>query len=148
MKQTHKQWAALAGVVAAVAGGTTAHAQSSDALIDKLVDKGILTPGEAKDLREEVDKDFTRAYQAKSGLSDWVSSLKLNGDFRGRVENFHSDNDLFKDRTRFRYRVRFGATATLFDGFEAGLRLNSSHDLTVEHVTCWGLYPMRRSISF
>ncbi len=126
MKQTHKQWAALAGVLAAVAGGTTAHAQSADALLDKLVDKGILTPTEAKELREEADKDFTRAFQAKSGMPDWVSSLKLNGDLRGRIENFNSDNDVFKDRTRFRYRARFGVTATMFDNFEAGLRLSSS----------------------
>jgi hypothetical protein len=130
MKQTHKYWAALAGVVAAVAGGTTAHAQSADALIDKLVDKGILTPGEAKDLREEVDKDFTRAYQTKSGMADWVTSLRLNGDFRGRIEHFNAKgddtDDIFKDRTRFRYRLRLGVVANLFDNFEAGLRLSSS----------------------
>ena len=125
MKQKHKYWAALAGVAAAIAGGTTAQAQSSDALLDKLVDKGILTPSEAKDLREEVDKDFTRAYQAKSGMPDWVTSLRINGDFRGRVENFNSDNDVFKDRTRFRYRLRLGVVATMFDGLEAGLRLSS-----------------------
>jgi len=126
MKQTHKQWAALAGLAVAVAGGTNAHAQSADALLDKLVDKGILTPREANELREEADKDFARAYQAKSGMSDWVTSLKLNGDLRGRVENFNSDHDNFKDRTRFRYRARFGAVATMFDGLEAGLRLSSS----------------------
>jgi polyhydroxyalkanoate synthesis regulator phasin len=126
MKQTHKQWAALAGVLAAVAGGTTAHAQSADALLDKLVDKGILTPTEAKELREEADKDFTRAFQAKMGMPDWVTSLKLNGDVRGRIENFNSDNEVFKDRTRFRYRLRLGVVATVFDNFEAGLRLSSS----------------------
>ena len=126
MKQTHKQWAALAGLAVAVAGGTNAHAQSADALLDKLVDKGILTPREANELREEADKDFARAYQARSGMSDWATSLRLNGDLRGRVENFNSDHDNFKDRTRFRYRVRFGAVATMFDGFEAGLRLSSS----------------------
>ena len=126
MKKTHKQWAALAGLAAAVAGGTTAHAQSADALLDKLVDKGILTPTEAKELREEADKDFTRAFQAKMGMPDWVTSLKLNGDVRGRIENFNSDSDVFKDRTRFRYRLRLGVVATVFDNFEAGLRLSSS----------------------
>jgi len=126
MKKMHKQWSALAGLAVAVAGGTTAHAQSADALLDKLVDKGVLTPAEAKELREEADKDFTRAFQAKSGMPDWVTSLKLNGDLRGRIENFNSDHDNFKDRTRFRYRARFGVVATMFDGFEAGLRLSSS----------------------
>ncbi len=126
MKQTHKQWATLAGVLAAVAGSTTARAQSADALLDKLVDKGILTPTEAKELREEADKDFTRAFQAKSGMPDWVTSLRFNGDLRGRIEYFHADNDVFKDRTRFRYRARFGVVSTMFDNFEAGLRLSSS----------------------
>src|SRR5688572_33475576 len=85
MKQIH--CAAIgAALVATLAGGTTAHGQSADALIDKLVDKGILTPREAADLRDEVDKDFSRAYQAKTGTSDWLTSLKFGGDFRGRYE--------------------------------------------------------------
>ena len=47
----------LSGLVLAVFIGA-AHAQSSDALIEKLVEKGILTANEAKDLREEADNDF------------------------------------------------------------------------------------------
>lgn len=126
MKQTHKQWAAVAaGVVAALAGGTSAHGQSSDALIDKLVDKGILTQSEAKDLREEVDKDFTRAYQAKSGIKDWVTSLRMGGDFRGRYDSINSLDDIAAVRDRFRYRIRYGITAVLMDNFEVGLRLAS-----------------------
>lgn len=127
MKQTHKQWAVLAGVAAAIAGGTTAHAQSADALIDKLVDKGVLTPSEAKDLREEVDKDFTRSYQAKSGIKDWVSALRVGGDFRGRYDNINSTDDLeaFSNRERYRYRIRYGITAVMFDNLEVGLRLAS-----------------------
>src|SRR4030095_2998330 len=105
------------------------HAQSADALLDKLVDKGILTPTEAKELREEADKDFTRAFQAKMGMPDWVTSLKLNGDVRGRIENFNSDNEVFKDRTRFRYRLRLGVVATVFDNFECGLSIDLRPDV-------------------
>ena len=102
------------------------HAQSADALIDKLVDKGILSVQEAKDLREETDKDFNKAYAAKSGLSDWATALKFNGDIRGRFEGFYGENPAFVDRDRFRYRLRFGVTANLFDDMEVGLRLTSS----------------------
>lgn len=104
----------------------TASAQSADALIDKLVEKGILTVREGNELREEADKGFNQAYSVKSGMPDWVTALKFNGDMRGRYEGFFGDNQDFIDRNRFRYRLRFGATAVLRDNFELGLRLTSS----------------------
>src|SRR3954468_9386773 len=88
---------ALAVLLASAAG---ARAQSADALIDKLVEKGILTVKEANDLREESDKNFSQAYSVKSGMPDWVTALKFNGDFRGRYEGFFSDNPAFVDRSR------------------------------------------------
>jgi len=100
--------------------------QSVDALLDKLVEKGVITVKEANELREEADKDFTRAYQVKSGMPDWVTSLKINGDIRGRFEGFYGENSEFVDRNRFRYRARLGFTASLLDNFEVGLRLTSS----------------------
>ncbi len=136
--KNHKQCASLiAGVVATIAFCPTIHAQSSDALIDKLVDKGILSVKEANDLRAEADKDFTKAYSVKSGMSDWVNALKWNGDFRGRYDGLFQDSDNFgpkvgspntyasHNRDRFRYRARFGLTASMTDNFEVGLRLGS-----------------------
>lgn len=118
----------VTGLAVGLACGTTAFAQSSDTLIDKLVEKGILTVKEANQLREESDKDFTKAYSMKSGMPDWVNSLKLNGDFRGRFEQFNTDMGTPTDprtRDRYRYRLRFGATALLSDNFEVGMRLSS-----------------------
>jgi hypothetical protein len=102
------------------------YGQSADAIIDKLVEKGILTVKEANELREDADKNFSQAYSVKSGMPDWVSALRFNGDFRGRFEGFYGENDSFEDRNRFRYRLRFGVTANLFDNLEVGLRLTSS----------------------
>lgn len=117
--------------IAAVAGYViNGQAQSVDSLLDKLVDKGVLTVKEANELREESDKDFTKAYAAKSGMSDWVTALKFNGDVRGRYESFYFDNAAGVDRQRFRYRMRFGVTASLTDNFEAGFRLTSSEGAT------------------
>jgi hypothetical protein len=116
----------LAGAAALAAFTTQSHAQSSDALIDKLVDKGILTSSEAKDLRDEADKNFTTAVQAKTGMPDWVSGYKLTGDVRGRLENFSSDNNAFAERNRLRYRLRAGLVISMLDNFEAGFRLTSS----------------------
>lgn len=115
-------------VIAAITCATSSAllAQSGDALIDKLVEKGILTTDEANGLREEVDKGFTHAYQVKSGMPDWVTSLKLSGDLRSRYEGFFSDNPAFVERNRFRYRLRAGFTAVLKDNFEVAFRLTSS----------------------
>src|SRR5436190_13726180 len=93
MKNKNIKWTA-AGMLASIAFGTSALAQSSDALLDKLVEKGILTTKEANELKEETDKGFTTAYSVKSGMPDWVTALRFNGDFRGRYENFDSDNPL------------------------------------------------------
>src|SRR4051812_16610336 len=106
------------------------HAQSAEALIDKLVEKGILTVKEANDLREETDKNFNQAYSVKSGMPDWVSALRFNGDFRGRFEQNWADNDLYHMRNRFRYRIRFGVTASMIDSFDVGFRLASGNPQT------------------
>ena len=124
--RTVQQGLAIGGaVLTAWLGSPRLNAQSADALIDKLVDKGILTVKEANDLREESDKGFGQAYQVKSGMSDWVTALKINGDFRGRYESFFADNPAFSDRNRWRYRVRLGVTAVIKDNFEVGVRLGS-----------------------
>ena len=106
--------------------GLSAHAQSADALIDKLIEKGILTTKEAQDLRDEADKNFATAFATKTGMSDWVQALKFNGDVRGRFEGMYANNPLFINRDRLRYRVRFGVVAQFNDDFEAGFKLTSS----------------------
>jgi hypothetical protein len=122
-------------IVVLLLGGGSVHAQSADALLDKLVEKGVLSVKEANELREEADKNFTQAYTVKSGMPDWVSQLKISGDMRGRYEGFFSNSEYepatgpqrgWVDRNRYRYRLRLGVTATLFDNFEVGLRLTSS----------------------
>jgi hypothetical protein len=118
-------------LAALAASACCSMAQSSDAIIDKLVDKGILTVKEANELREQADKGFNSAYAVKSGMADWVSALKFNGDVRARYEMFSSNakgtnGAPFVDRNRFRYRLRFGATMSMFDNLEAGFKLTSS----------------------
>jgi hypothetical protein len=120
-----------------------AHAQSSDALLDKLIEKGILTVDEANELREDADKGFNSALQVKTGLPDWVTSMRIGGDFRGRYESFTSGDPRWSDRHRFRYRVRPGIFATIRDNFELGFRLTSS-----EPVGNFGGDPISGNTSF
>ena len=132
MNQKHLQKMLIggAGLLASASLINSARGQSADALIDKLVEKGILTVKEANQLREESDKGFTSAYSVKSGLPDWVTSMKFNGDFRGRFEQTSAENPAYVDRNRYRYRLRFGVTATLQDSFEVGFRLASANLIT------------------
>jgi hypothetical protein len=121
---------AAAGLIAAPGLVSTAQAQSADALIDKLVDKGILSVDEAQALRDEADKDFTRTFASKTGMPEWVTALKMNGDFRARYEGIYQHANtgagaFTEDRHRLRYRARLGFTATMTDQFEVGLRLAS-----------------------
>ncbi len=106
--------------------GFVASAQSSDALIDTLIKKGVLTVDEGNDLRQQADNDFTKAIQVKNGMPDWVTSLKINGDFRGRFEEFYADNPGFTTRNRYRIRARLGVVATIQDDLEVGMRFTTA----------------------
>ena len=132
-----RRWVAGAVLLASVMG---AQPQSADALINKLVEKGILSTKEANELRDEADKDFKHSYTVKTGMKDWVNMFKVAGDVQVRYEGFFSDSEfknpgttnryLWQDRNRFRYRMRFGVTASLKDNLEAGLMLASGQTTT------------------
>jgi hypothetical protein len=110
---------------------TNIHAQSADALVNKLVEKGILTQSEAANLRAEATNDVNRSATEKVGVAAWVKKAKFGGDFRGRYDGAFQDNankgtgSAKEDRQQFRYRLRYGVTAELTDNFEAGFRLGS-----------------------
>lgn len=106
---------------------THSSAQVLDSFINKMVQKGFLTTQEADELRQESNDDFNKAYRSKSGMPDWVNGLKFGGDFRGRYDRIMQDTSPMPtaDRDRFRYRLRFGATWSLQDNFEVGMRLGS-----------------------
>ncbi|HMP81651.1 MAG TPA: hypothetical protein PKA41_02955, partial [Verrucomicrobiota bacterium] len=95
MKTKHIVAALLTSAVG-LAFASAVAAQNVDSLLNKLVDKGILTTDEATELREQNDKDFNKdfnkAYASKTGLPEWVTALKWSGDFRGRFEGFYGEN--------------------------------------------------------
>ena len=119
---------ALAAIAVTVSGSVAlAQTSATDSLIDKLVQKGILTTAEAKQLREEAAKEAAKnTSQFKNALPDWVTAIKLSGDFRGRYEGQWSDNDAAHERDRFRYRLRLGATVSFLENYEVGMRLTSA----------------------
>ena len=76
MKNKKMKWT-TAGALASVAFCANAAAQSSDALLDKLVQKGILSSQEAKDLREDAKKDFDKNYRKETSMPDWSRASGL-----------------------------------------------------------------------
>src|SRR5712675_1257220 len=81
-----------AGILAMQSGIHPAAAQSSDALLNKLVEKGILTAKEAGDLKEEGKKNSPKDFATKLGAPDWVERIKFGGDFRGRYDGIWQDS--------------------------------------------------------
>jgi len=149
MKKSSKLTLAAAAVAATLAGACpSALAQSADALIDKLVDKGILSVKEANDLRAETDKNFTAAYATKTGMSEWVNSIVWNGDLRLRYDRIESEAPGAETRDRYRFRARFGFTASLFDDLELGVRLTSGSDDPISNNTSFENNGSKKEIRF
>lgn len=109
---------------------TDTKAQSSEALVDALVSKGILTEQEGEDIKADLTKEFKSTGGGKLDVNSSVKKLKLYGDFRGRYEwqeSKRTANGFGEDKRaenwRPRVRVRVGADYELADGMKAGLRL-------------------------
>src|ERR1041385_2371569 len=79
-KQRYQIGKAMAAAVL-IAASWRASGQSADAIVNKLVQKGVLTQQEADDLRKEADKDFAKSFAARSGMPAWTKNVTFSGDF-------------------------------------------------------------------
>jgi len=108
---------------------TYAGAAEIDVLLEKLVEKGVLTPLEAQIVKDETKTDVAK--QISTGTMDtmpsWIQSIKLKGDLRLRyqADEKESDNNL---RNRARYRLRFGVYADPHPDLSVGFRLATGED--------------------
>ena len=122
---------ALAAVAAGLALASSATAQTSDALLNKLVQKGILTSQEAAALQSESQTNNANGFKLKTGGA--FKSAEIFGDFRLRYEYraaevgpgtaFAGDTDALN---RWRYALRLGVRGDLTDDFYYGLRFETS----------------------
>ena len=117
----------LAGMVAVGSLSGTAWASEVDALLNKLVEKGILTSQDALQIRREVaaeSKASQNPQVAKETLPDssrnwnWSGDLLLREEYRNRTG---SGNDVNRQRIRFRY----GFEAKVADRLKVGARLTT-----------------------
>ena len=116
-------------------------AQSADALINKLIQKGVLTEKEGKELMTETS-DTNLVSASKWRLNDAIKTIGLFGDVRFRYEYRGADNAPKSGATtddyareRFRYAFRLGLKGDLFDNFYYGVRLETSSNPRSPWVT-------------
>lgn len=112
-------------------GATPSFATSTsvDALIDKLVEKGILTEKEGNALELEIagDEKMIREEGFQQGLPEWVKNAKLKGDFRLRYQYERKETDA-DARTRGRIRYRLGLDTKVNDQMNVALGIASGAD--------------------
>ena len=93
---------------------TNVRAQSADSLINKLLEKGILTEKEAQDLKKEAGQT-NLVSASKWRINDAIKNISLFGDLRFRYEYRGAENVAGSGgigssyvRERFRYAARIG----------------------------------------
>lgn len=118
-------------------------AQDSNALIDILVCKKILTPKEAECLRADLVKEKEKSAADKLKLSGPITQLTLYGDIRLRFQYDNVDPQALvvdrdtgkridpghgNQRDRWRFRLRLGADFKLKDNWFGGAQLTTSQN--------------------
>lgn len=125
-----RMWTCALAITAAVlAPAIPASADEVDVLIDKLVEKGHLTPSEAEEVRSEIGAGARQREEEQRALLEeaskeivprWTQSLTWSGDLRLRHEAFWREDA--PDRNRERIRLRAGVKAKVAAPLELGAR--------------------------
>ncbi|HJX30943.1 MAG TPA: putative porin [Thermodesulfobacteriota bacterium] len=101
------------------------HANEIETLLNKLVEKGVLTGAEAQavlvETREEERKKI--AQRKHDILPEWIQKTKFTGDFRLREQ--YEKNNAKEDRWRTRIRYRLGIESQVADKFKVGFGIAS-----------------------
>jgi len=124
-----------------------AFAGEMDILVEKLVQKGVINSGDAREILKEVKEEAkkereTIVEETKASLKNegsltlnfpgWVERTKLKGDLRLRYQNEdrHTSavNDGKVDRNRSRYRLRLGFVTQVTDKIDVGFGLATGSD--------------------
>ncbi len=95
----------------------TASASEVSILVQKLVDKQILTTAEAQAILNETKQAV--APVDEYGVPDWTRKIRLKGDLRTRYE-YISRNNNGRTRQRGRIRFRLGGIAQVNEQVEVG----------------------------
>jgi hypothetical protein len=117
-------WGALFVVGLIAMGVVSAFAGETDLLLQKLVEKGVLTGSEAQEMKVQMQEQTKKeiAEGIHPTLPSWVQTMKLKGDFRLRYQMDRSkDNSGARtDRHRGRMRLRLGVDSKVNEKLMVG----------------------------
>ena len=132
----------LAGILLMTFGSSSSSAGKIDVLIDKLVEKGILSYSEAENILTQIQKEENNqkaelkevaaetakkeAETSVAGIPDWVKKIDFKGDLRLRHDTqWRDEGDDKYARNRERVRLRLGFNTKITDTTKVGVRLVS-----------------------
>jgi hypothetical protein len=115
--------------------GSSAFAAEIDVLVNKLVEKGVLTQGEAQQLvteaKEETRKEIAQG--KNETLPKWLQTTKFSGDMRIRYQGEdHSSgvNNATRHRDRGRFRLRYGFEMKPNELMKVGFKMATGENKT------------------
>lgn len=127
LQQRTKPWVRwIAGVLAGAAFANPVIGQSSNALLDALIKKGVLTEQEAKEIAAELEPAPKPAAPLVRPSSPNIKDLQIRGRIHGQFGYTHAENDDGSDdySTLEMRRVRLGMRGTLFQNVRAQIEAN------------------------
>lgn len=113
------------------------YAGEVDRLVDRLVQKGVLSANEAEFIKEDHDLESTSEEKNVSqrplleDLPDWVKTMRLQGDLRLRYqderrENYLSSNEVSRTEGKARFRLGIESAVSETVKIGAGIRTGSA----------------------
>ncbi|NBV85282.1 MAG: autotransporter domain-containing protein, partial [Verrucomicrobia bacterium] len=128
---------------AAAALTTGARAQDGGALLDALVQEGVIKESKAEAIRAKLSRDFAKTPAGKIKFDSSIKELKFYGDarFRYQWDEYRSQtadastSDDKRSLQRERIRLRLGADAKLSDEFTAGFQLSTGQTADSDNQT-------------
>jgi len=127
-----KLFLAFAGLIMTLAFCGKSFAGEVDILVDKLVEKGILTPVEAQIILDETKHEVAKelAKGEASTAPEWTQRIKVKGDvrFRTQYESGKHISSGSHHRLRERIRARLGVEGKVVDSLYGGIRIATGSD--------------------
>ncbi len=113
----------IAGVVMSLALANQSFSGEINILVNKLVEKGILTPVEAQIILDETKAEVAKevAQGESYALPKWVQNIKFKGDLRTRYQWEKRKGS--EERHRARIRFRLGSEIKVTDGVKVAAGL-------------------------
>ncbi|MBN2830762.1 MAG: putative porin [Candidatus Omnitrophica bacterium] len=123
-----KKQATMIGAIGLIIGllaVSVSYAGEIDLLLEKLVDKGVLTGAEAQQVKYETQEKVKKeiATGKSESMPKWIQNMKLKGDLRLRYQYKHEKaaNDYSKDTNIGRVRMRLGLESKINEKIMAGI---------------------------